>query len=88
MTKAAPDGLTPANAQKRFITEGPNSGGIAGWLLNEGHMHQFYQDFGSGKVFDGVPIATWLERYAERHPDIAAVLENALKDNATQSQEG
>ena len=69
-----PESLTPSTAERRFITEGPNSGGIAGWLLHEGHMFAFWQDFSSGGIDRGVPVAEWLARHGERHPKIAAVL--------------
>ena len=69
-----PETLTPATAEERFITEGPNSGGIAGWLLHDGHMFSFWQDFGSGAVHTGIPVSEWLSRYAVRHPTIAARL--------------
>lgn len=70
----APETLTTATAEARFITEGPSSGGIAGWLLHEGHMFFFRQEFSSGEIHDGIPLAAWLERYAGQHPGIAARL--------------
>lgn len=69
-----PDELTQETAERRWITEGPNSGGIAGYLLYQGHLFAFRQDYGPPDIDRGLSIAEWLERYAERYPDIAREL--------------
>ncbi len=69
-----PESLTQRTAEQYWITEGPNSGGIAGYLLFEGHLFAFRHDFGPIDVDRGIPVAQWLERYADRYPTIATDL--------------
>lgn len=66
-----PEALTPATAEQRFVTDGPNSGGIRGWLLHGGHMFSFWQDFSSGGIRPGIPVALWLSTHGAYHPAIA-----------------
>lgn len=70
----APEHLTQSTAERYWITEGPNSGGIAGYLLYEGHVFPFRHEWGPIDVYAGVAIAEWIERYGAEHPDIASEL--------------
>ena len=75
-----PPDMRQSVAERQWITEGPNSGGIGGWWLYRGHMFEFRQDFGDPWVGSGVPIAAWIEGWGERHPDIAASLAESRAD--------
>ena len=54
------------DADAQWITEGPNSGGIAGWLLWREHMFRFEHSGPAGSVERGIPVATFLARHAPR----------------------
>ncbi len=75
-----PDDLGYSTAEAHWITEGPNSGGIAGWLLHDGHMFEFRHEGHSGDVFAGIPVREWLALRAEREPRIAEDLRRRLDD--------
>lgn len=49
----------------RYLHEGPNSGGVTGWFLRDGHMFAFAHDGPSGSIDDGVPVARWLARWRD-----------------------
>ncbi len=69
-----PEHLDSSTAEASWLTEGPNSGGVAGWLLFAGHVFRFWNDFSSGEVEQGIPVAEWLRVYGSVHPSIAAEL--------------
>ncbi|HUQ98146.1 MAG TPA: hypothetical protein VM166_01750 [Gemmatimonadaceae bacterium] len=69
-----PDNLSTATAEKMWITWGPNSGGIAGWLLFQHHMFYFTDEGHAGSVEPGISVATWITRYRDEHLDIATEL--------------
>lgn len=54
-----------AAAAKVWVTEGPNSGGRAGWLLTaSGHLRWFWQDFGASDLGPPVTPAQFLADHA------------------------
>jgi len=69
-----PDALNPRSAEAEWITEGPNSGGIVGWWLYQGHMYRFHHEGSGGSIEHGIPVATWISTHGELHPAIVAVL--------------
>lgn len=69
-----PEGLDDFTAERSWTTEGPNSGGYGGWFLHQGHMFQFHNEGSSGSISRGIPVAEWIEGWAEHHPEIVAQL--------------
>ena len=57
--------------EKRWVTEGPNSGGMSGWYLFRGFMFAFHLEGpGYDWVRDGIPVGQWIATYGEQHPEI------------------
>lgn len=52
-----------ADIDGQWIVEGPNSGGVTFYMLWREHMFRVEQDFGSGSVGSGVPVAEFLAAY-------------------------
>lgn len=75
-----PDAL--AAAAKRWITEGPNSGGQAGWLLTaDGHLRWFWQDFGASELGPPITVAQFLADHGGA-TDRRATVVSWLRENA------
>lgn len=51
-------GFRDADAQ--WIVDGPNSGGVKFYILWHGHLFLVEQDFSSGSVDPGVPVAEFI----------------------------
>ncbi len=62
-----PAHLGPHTAEQTWITDGPNSGGIRGWLLWHGHLFAFENEGHTGTVQPGISVAAFLDRYGESH---------------------
>ncbi len=49
-----------AGIDGQWIVDGPNSGGVRFYMLWREHLFLVEQDFSSGSVGPGVPVATFL----------------------------
>ena len=61
-----PDHLSSSTAERTWIIEGPNSGGVSGWHLWRGHLFAFANGFGYADVDPGIPVAEFLNRYKNK----------------------
>lgn len=72
-----PENLGLPDVTQYWVTRGPNSGGIEGWLLYDSHVFSFLHD-GAFTVGDGVPAKVWLEAHSSAEPKIAAAVQELL----------
>jgi hypothetical protein len=72
-----PAHLGPRTAERLWITHGPNSGGIRGWLLWRGHLFAFENEGHTGTINSGIPISEFCGRYRDSHD---GVLQQIIED--------
>ena len=64
-----PPHLWQGNAEKFWITDGPNSGGIRGYLLWQGHVFRFEDEGHTGHVEPGVPVEAFVAMHRQSPDD-------------------
>lgn len=72
-----PENLLTSDADAAWITRGPDSSGVAGWLLWRDYMFLYEHTGYSSSVDSGIPVSTFLERFRaedERYRQIFADL--------------
>jgi hypothetical protein len=74
-----PAHLGPRTAERMWITEGPNSGGIRGWLLWRGHLFAFENEGPTGTIEPGMPIAEFCSRYRDTQNDVLRLIVEAVR---------
>lgn len=76
-----PPNLDTGTAEEYWLTEGPNSGGMEGWLLWRDHLFRFAHDFGWSGMEDGITIDAFLARYGDSDdPRVKAMVNDLQKD--------
>ncbi|MAS96606.1 MAG: hypothetical protein CMO55_25740 [Verrucomicrobiales bacterium] len=77
-----PENLSTQTAEKYWVTEGPNSGGMEGWLLRGEHVFRFANDFGWSGIEDGITIDAFLDRYRDTDdPRLKAMVDDLRGDD-------
>jgi hypothetical protein len=56
-----------AVADGHWVVEGPNSGGVGGWLLVDGGLYEYHQGFGplDCQLLGPITPADFLDRYGD-----------------------
>ncbi len=71
-----PAELSQSSAERVWITDGPSSGGIRGWLLYAEHLFPFWHEGPTGGVGDGLRIADFRAAHAGTdEPRLRAVVD-------------
>ena len=72
----APENFNVQKADKYWITEGPNSGGIEGWMLWKDHLFSFQSDYTSPLIGEGLSRSEFTHRYREaKDPVLQSIIE-------------